>query len=1236
VSESQLTSCSLAAIPPKPPDPPAPQQCNTASHSLAGIRSVTPLQLPATLLTYPLHALIDSGSSGDFISSTFVQNHNIPTQASPQTSVVILADGTRQETSRMVASASLSIASYKTEVDLMVLPLEQYDIILGMPWLEHVNPRIDWKRKELGLNVAGQTLSIHTDTEPKKPTKVRKQKQKQKPTSAIVVDDPPSHEAAAAQVAPPAASKSNALRTYFLSVLQFKKEARRNREDVYLCLVRTADAEPAEEDKKKSKEDQELQRMAEEMMEEYKDVFPAELPAGLPPKRSIEHKIELVLGSQPTSRGVYRMSTAELDELKKQLQELTDLGFIRPSESPYGAPVLFVKKKDGVLRMCVDYRALNKVTIKNKYPLPHMSELFDQTQGAKYFSKIDLRSGYHQVRIADEDVPKTAFRTRYGHFEFMVLPFGLTNAPATFMHLMQTIFRPFLDEFVIVFLDDVLIYSKTLEEHKKHIEMVLDLLRLHKLYAKKSKCEFFRHRIEFLGHTLSSEGKGMQEDKVKAIREWPVPKNAHEIRSFLGLAGWYQEFVKHFSAIVAPISELTHKDKAFEWTNVQQEAFEQLKEAVSSAPVLVLPNKHLPFVLQTDASGVAVGASLNQDQGKGLQPVAFLSQKLQPAETRYPVHEQELLAVIVALKKWRHYLHGTKVLVQTDHKSLTYLHSQPHLSNRQLRWMEFLAQFDLEIEYKKGKENVVADALSRRVDHEAKEEGSLKVNATSVSCLTANELVSQIKKAYKLDEKCRAILKKPKLDHAFRVKDSVIYKEQRIYIPDSKSIKQQILHESHDSPLSGHVGVAKTIELVTRRFYWPGMHAEIKAYVTSCLPCQSNKPGNQLPMGLLQPLPVPSKKWEQVTMDLITQLPRTKAGNDAIVVWVDKLSKQVHFAATQSTVTAVELAKLFYREVVRHHGIPSSIVSDRDVRFTSNFWKALWQQTGTKLAMSTAYHPQSDGQTERANRTLEDMLRAYANYQQDNWDEQLVAAEIACNNSEQASTGYSPFFLSAGQHPNLPILEAIREADASTNPTANEMLQNMTQALQQARENLLVAQNRQQRYANEHRREKVFAEGDMVLLSTANLRNENRAPKLSPKYVGPFPISRVVSAVAYELALPATMKIHPVFHISKLREYKDGSQQFPDREQEQQSRPVSEEVIDGEEAWEVEQVVDKRERRRGRGRPVVEYLVRWKGYPDWEKTWEPERNLRTATEAVEEYEARVKAATAAAAAVSSH
>ena len=402
------------------------------------------------MLTYPVNALIDSGSSGDFISSTFVQNHNIPTQPSPHTNVVILADGTKQATSNMVTAASLSIANYSAAVDLMVLPLSQYDIILGMPWLERTNPRIDWTSKKLELNVAGETLHLHS--EPKNQSRRNKQRREKKKLHQLLSQNPnpttPVPVAAATTTAADAAVPDpvNPVRVQFLSAMQFEKEMRRCKENVYLCLVKTTDSAPAHEEAKAKKkyesEEPVLDRMAEEMIQEFKDVFPDQLPHGLPPKRAIEHKIELEVGSLPTSRGVYRMSTTELAELKKQLQELTDLGFIRPSESPYGAPVLFVKKKDGVLRMCVDYRALNKVTIKNKYPLPHISELFDQTQGAQYYSKIDLRSGYHQVRIADEDVQKTAFRTRYGHFEFLVMPFGLTNAPATFMHLMQTIYRP--------------------------------------------------------------------------------------------------------------------------------------------------------------------------------------------------------------------------------------------------------------------------------------------------------------------------------------------------------------------------------------------------------------------------------------------------------------------------------------------------------------------------------------------------------------------------------------------------------------------------------------------------------------------------------------------------------------------------------------------------------------------------------------------------------------------------
>ena len=1116
-----------------------------------------------------------------------------------------------------------------------------------MPWLTKVNPKIDWKSGKMIIKTEKEELIIPTQHQKKisshKITNKKKKSVRFDIDVLVPVIDAKKQERVAV------------LRKYFLSAMQFKKEARRNNKEVYLCLVReildtdfTGDSKSSSSSRERVTSEQKqrdsvlnaiadpksselvntnsrssLPAEVDEMIQNYQDVF--DFPKHMPPKRKLEHTIEIEQGTLPKFSGMYKMSPKELEELKKQLTELLEYGFIKPSESPWGAPVLFVQKKDGSFRLCIDYRALNKVTKKNRYPLPHIEELFNNTQGAKYFSKIDLRSGYHQIRIAEKDTEKTAFRTRYGHYEWLVVPFGLTNAPATFMHLMQSVLNPVLDKFAVAFLDDILIYSKTKEEHIEHVKQVLNILRENKLFAKLSKCEFMKTEISFLGHTLSAKGKGMEDDKVKAVMDWPLPKNADDIRSFLGLAGYYQSFVKNFSEIVTPLSDLLHGSNSFNWQKEQQDAFDKIKIAMTNAPVLALPNPDLPYTIMTDASGIAIGASLNQDNGNGLQPIAYLSKKLLPAETRYPVHEQEQLAILVALKKWRHYVHGTKIKILMDHKSLVYLGTQPQLSNRQVRWNEFMSQFDLDIVYLKGKDNVVADALSRRSDHQMTDVKTGDQVLNVISNITSPDLVEQIKNAYVNDPLCIKIqedIKKNMMNQKFRMKNGLIYKEERIYIPNDTNIKTRIISEHHDTPISGHVGTAKTIELITRMFIWPRMYIEIKNYVTSCLPCQSNKPSQQVPMGLLQPLPIPNKKWETVTMDLITALPKTKRGNDAIVVWVDKLSKHAHFAATTTTINAPGLAKLMYETVVRHHGIPIQIVSDRDTRFTSNFWRSLWKLTGTTLAMSTAYHPQTDGQTERMNRTLEDMLRATTNYEQDNWDEHLITLEIAYNNSVQASTGFSPFFLNSGQHPNLPIHAAV-EQELSSNPTANDFMSQISNSLTQAKENLKEAQERQTKYANQNRREVKLKVGDQVLLSTANIRNQDRAPKLAPRFIGPFKVVRVISDVAYELKLPVTMKIHPVFHISKLRLYVDGEEQFPTRPTQNTSHPAAADEIDGESAWEVERILKKRERRVGRGRvKVVEYLVKWKGYPDWENTWESSHNLRGAPDAMNEFESK--------------
>ncbi|KAJ6797354.1 uncharacterized protein M6B38_216750 [Iris pallida] len=456
-----------------------------------------------------------------------------------------------------------------------------------------------------------------------------------------------------------------------------------------------------------------LQGVAEQtfprVVEEFRDVFPEELP-GLPPDRAVEFSIDLIPGAAPIAKKIYPMNKEELAELNKQINELLSKGFIQPSASPWGAPVLFVKKKDGTLRLVIDYRALNEVTIKNKYPLPRIDQLFDQLGEARVFSKIDLRSGYHQVKVKREDIPKTAFRTRYGHYEFLVMPFGLTNAPAIFMDLMNRVFYQYLDKFVIVFIDDILIYSKSEEEHEKHLRIVLQTLREEQLYAKLSKCEFWLDQIPFLGHIVSGEGISVDPKKVEAVKSWPTPKSVAEIRSFLGLAGYYRRFVENFSRIAEPLTRLTRKEEKFNWTEKCQAAFDELKKRLISAPILALPSGSGGYEIYSDASGKGLGCVLMQHG----RVIAYASRQLKTHERNYPTHDLELAAVVFALKLWRHYLYGERIKIYTDYKSLKYVFTQKEINMRQRRWLELLKDFDMELTYHPDKANKVADALSRR------------------------------------------------------------------------------------------------------------------------------------------------------------------------------------------------------------------------------------------------------------------------------------------------------------------------------------------------------------------------------------------------------------------------------------------------------------------------------------------------------------------------------------------
>jgi hypothetical protein len=1085
----------------------------------------------------PLVILIDSGASHSYVDPRVVESLNLTKRKHEKSWLVQLATGTKRKVTELVKSCSVDMKGMSTKAELNILPLGSYDCLIGMDWLDQHHALLDCRNKRFTcLDEEGNQVTV------------------QGIPRAVAVRE--------------------------ISAMQLKKCYRKG------CQLFAARVEEVFQDVVSNLEDHRV-------LKEFEDVF-QEVP-GLPPKRDIDFSINLMPGAAPISKAPYRMSTPELKELQLQLEELLKKGYIHPSVSPWGAPVLFVKKKDGTMRLCIDFRQLNKVTVKNKYPLPRIDDLFDQLKDAKVFSKIDLRSGYHQVRIKDEDISKTAFRTRYGHYEFTVVPFGLSNAPAVFMCLMNGVFRNYLDKFVIVFLDDILVYSKTEEEHEQHLRMVLQVLREHQLYAKLSKCSFYQKQIHYLGHIISEEGIVVDPEKVQAIQEWPAPRNVTEVRSFMGLAGYYRRFIAGFSRIAHAITSLQRKGKKFQWTEECESSFQQLKQLLTSAPILRIADPNKDYVVCTDACKEGLGGVLSQE---GFV-VCYESRKLKEHEKNYATHDLELAAVVHALRKWRHYLMGKKFELRTDHNSLKYLFDQPTLNARQIRWLEFLCEYDFDIRYIKGKDNKVADALSRKV-HE--------LHATTIS-MYKTELKDRIMEAASVDLQYRNLVAKlqqherPQTEKGYALgTDGLLLYKNRVYVPNDRELKLAILKEMHNVAYAGHPGYQKTVAAIKSHYFWPGMKKEIAEYIARCMECQKVKAEHRHPAGLLQPLPIPEWKWDVVTMDFITGLPRTSKQHDSIMVVVDKLTKAAHFIPLKTTHRAADVADIFLKEVARLHGIPKTIVSDRDPKFTSNFWRGLFKGFRTNLNFSTTYHPESDGQTERVNRVIEDMLRMYVMDKPSRWEDYLHLVEFAYNNGYHASLKMSPFEALYGRKCNTPVSW---DNPADRVVVGPELLKEMEDQMIKIKQNLKAAQDRQKSYADSNRTHREFKVGDHVFLKVKTNRSSLKlgsCAKLAARFCGPFEILERIGPVAYMLALPASMTVHNVFHVSLLKKYV----------------PDANHVID----WTVIQVEPEgvlqvhpvrildRKNKQLRNRAIGLVKVQWTWYGPEDATWEHEEVMR--------------------------
>ncbi|GJU01266.1 putative reverse transcriptase domain-containing protein [Tanacetum coccineum] len=577
--------------------------------------------------------LFDTGADRSFISTAFSSLIDIIPTTLDHGYDVELADGRIIWVNTLIRGCTLNFLNHPFNIDLMPVEMGSFDVIIGMDWLAKYHAVIVCDEKLVRVPFGDKTLIFHGDG-------------------------------------------SNNGHESRLNIISCTKTQKYLLEGCPIFLAQVT----MKETKDKSKEKQ-LEEVP--IVQDFPEVFPEDLP-GIPPTRQVEFQIDLIPGAAPVARAPYRLALSEMKELSDQLKELSNKGFIRPSSSPWGAPVLFVKKKDGSFQMYIDYRELNKLMVKNRYPLPRIDDFFDQLQGSSIYSKIDLRSGYHQLRVRGEDIPKTTFRTRYGHYEFQVMSFGLTNAPAVFMDLMNRVCKPYLDKFVIVFIDDILLYSKNKQEHEEHLKLILELLKKEQLYAKFSKCEFWIPKAS--------------------------PKSAMEIHQFLGLAGYYRRFIEGFSKIAKPITKLTQKKIKFDWSDKAEAAFQLIKQKLCSAPILALPEGNEDFIAYCDASIKGLGAVLMQRE----KVIAYASRQLKIHEKNYTTHDLELGAVVFALKIWRHYLYGTKCTVFTDHKSLQHILDQKELNMRQRRWLELLSDYDCEIRYHPGKANVVADALSRK------------------------------------------------------------------------------------------------------------------------------------------------------------------------------------------------------------------------------------------------------------------------------------------------------------------------------------------------------------------------------------------------------------------------------------------------------------------------------------------------------------------------------------------
>ncbi|XDG04636.1 hypothetical protein ABKA04_004251 [Annulohypoxylon sp. FPYF3050] len=1111
---------------------------------------------------HEITALVDSGAQANFVSPRIANLCGMPwdyKQESYQLRTIdhelITYDG--GHVYRETAALSLIIQGHRHDVEFDVVDTPMHDMVLGKPWLKIYNPQINWKTDQIQWN--------ETD----------------EPIQACCLE-------------------GNA------------------NDSIEISFAVRDDKEP--HDNGVPPEYQRFHKLFEERTKKTQ----------IPEHNQWDHHIPIMEGKHPKLHQIYNMNEAKAKALAKSIRKDLERGYIEPSQSPAGYPVIMVPKKDSsgkqridkdgdpVFRRVHDYRQLNEITIKNGHPLTLVSAMKSRISRAQWFTAIDLPDGYYLIRMAKGEEWKTAFRTIHGHYQYRVMPQGLTNAPASFQNMLMTILRAHLDVFVFVYLDDILVYSETLEEHKEHVALVLEILEKEGLLVNAAKTQWHTQKLDFLGFTISPGEIRIQESKIAAIRDWPEPTNATEVRSFHGFVNYVRPMIEAFGDIARPLTKLMGKsDKPFEFTEEARTAFLELKDRTIKNPVCKLPAPAKKKRMKTDSSNYALGGVLEQleDDGKW-HPVAYYSKALQGAELNYAIYDKELLAIIRCLEEWEPYLEGedTPIDIYSDHKNLTSFMTSGILSQRHERWLIFLSKFKINIHHIKGKENIQADLLSRRGDYDSHIQ---KRNAPVLKMTSDN--VMQIA-LVRIDEHWTERFQDPANLTPNEVERLATRMSDKTYVPEK--FRHEFVKEFHEHPLHGHQGCTKTRKRLAEHYEFPGLATMVRRIVKECDICHRAKAARHRPYGYLVPTHIPNQAFQTISWDFITKLPTSKCpitgiGYDSIWVIVDRLTKYGYFFPFLSTNTAEHLAYLFLREYVSKHGLPERIASDRDTLFTSKFWTSLLKRMGIKQKLSTAFHPQSDGQTERLNQILEQYLRSYTNYMQDNWVELLPMAQVSYNSSTNEDMTISPHAATYG-HTMVTDREPLSQEEQpevqSIAPRAEQVASNIRATQEWLQIELQFTQQQMAEYYNKRRTEgPVLRRGDKVYLlrrkqnatvNTPQIRTRRPSEKLDFKKLGPFKITKVLSKHNFQLQLPKNMRQHPVFHISMLEPAPRNVRAVTNLD-----------VVSDQPEYDMEAILDA---RKG-GAEGIEYLIKWKGYPNSENTWEPPSHLTKAQDEIQAF-----------------